>query len=461
MATFSDEQFQQILAAMSGNVRSGSFTQCTARFKGQRDPAAVEEFLSAISVYKDIEKISDIDALRGMPLLLEDYAASWWIGVKDNVLTFEQAMSLIRSTFTPPIPDWRIFSNFFETKQQKNEPTDVFICKKRLLLSQLKVPPTEMIQINMLYGLLNINIRERVRRENVNSFEQLISASREAEMFFLEAKPVPTADSELKKDVPNVNRCSFCRIKGHTVETCFKKKKRDELQNNPQTTQQNQNSLNPRQPRQPQQSDVMRRPSFSCYGCGAPGVYRSNCTTCSSSGKDSPQYLAFNSISSTVIGHSLPTTQVEFFGLKGEAIFDSGAKTSVASLELKRILTANKCVFQDVRAEITLADGSVSTGRVMSTICNIIIGNRLRKIRLIYLPNATENRTLIGADFMEQAGIVLNMAQKYWYFEDQPRQKFSFANLLETNICSLQIRDETSPCTKAVKEMSLPFYKIY
>ena len=44
-ATFSTEQLQQILAAMGGNIRGRSFTQRTARFRRQRDPADVEEFL--------------------------------------------------------------------------------------------------------------------------------------------------------------------------------------------------------------------------------------------------------------------------------------------------------------------------------------------------------------------------------------------------------------------------------
>ena len=39
MATFPAEQFQQILAAIYGNTRGGSFTQFTARFRGQRDRA--------------------------------------------------------------------------------------------------------------------------------------------------------------------------------------------------------------------------------------------------------------------------------------------------------------------------------------------------------------------------------------------------------------------------------------
>ncbi|XP_037807267.1 activity-regulated cytoskeleton associated protein 2-like [Lucilia sericata] len=229
----------QILAAVGGTSRGGSFTQCTARYKGQRDPAAVEKFLAAISVYKDIEKISDADAIRGMPLLFEDYAATWWIGVKDTVTSFEDAKALIRATFSPPIPDWRIFSNIFELKQQKREPTDSFICKKRLLLSQLKVPVSEEVQLNMIYGLLNITIRERVRRENIRTFSELISASREAEMFVTESCPA-TSNMDIKQENVSNNRCGFCRLKGHSIEHCFKRKKRDEQQGRQQIDEQQQ-----------------------------------------------------------------------------------------------------------------------------------------------------------------------------------------------------------------------------
>lgn len=119
MATFSPDQFSQILAAIAGGNKCGSFTQCTARFRGQRDPSAVEEFIAAISVYKGIERISDADALRGMPLLLEEYAATWWIGVKDTVATFEEAVVLIRTTFSPPMPDWKIYINILSKNSKR------------------------------------------------------------------------------------------------------------------------------------------------------------------------------------------------------------------------------------------------------------------------------------------------------------------------------------------------------
>ena len=88
---------------------------------------------------------------------------------------------------------------FVEVKQQQNEPTGSFICRKRLLLSQLKQPPGESIPLNMVYGLLNIKIRDRVHRESIGTFKELISASRELEMFLFETQSSTTNPKDEKK----------------------------------------------------------------------------------------------------------------------------------------------------------------------------------------------------------------------------------------------------------------------
>ncbi|XP_073841546.1 activity-regulated cytoskeleton associated protein 2-like [Musca autumnalis] len=216
MAQFTDSQFQQLLQVMQKNNRTGSFSHCTARFRGQRDAAVVEEFITAITVYKEIESISDDDAVKGLQLLFEDYAANWWIGVKSTVTTFSNAIKLIKNTFSPPLPDWRIFATISETRQQNKEHTDNFICKKRLLFSQLKVPVAEEVQINIVFGLLNTNIRERVRRDDVKTFEDLLSACIEAELLLLETHTKQDKQKSERKTV----RCSFCNFTNHTVDEC-------------------------------------------------------------------------------------------------------------------------------------------------------------------------------------------------------------------------------------------------
>lgn len=143
MATFTEEQFQLLVAKMTATQQAnkkGSFSTCTARFSGQRDPLKVEEFIATINVYKDIEAISDAEAVRGLPLLLEDNAVTWWQGIKDEAVTWNDAIKLLRNAFAPLKPAYRIYIEIFEERQSAEESTDNFICKKRALLSQLPEP---------------------------------------------------------------------------------------------------------------------------------------------------------------------------------------------------------------------------------------------------------------------------------------------------------------------------------
>lgn len=97
MVTLSTEQFQQLLSAVvNPNGKAGSFSSCSARYAGERNPLKVEEFISAISTLKVVEKICDEDAVKGMPMLLEGDAEEWWRGVKAYVKTFDDVLRMLR-----------------------------------------------------------------------------------------------------------------------------------------------------------------------------------------------------------------------------------------------------------------------------------------------------------------------------------------------------------------------------
>lgn len=63
---------------------------------------------------------------------------------------------------------------------------------------------------------------------------------------------------------------------------------------------------------------------------------------------------------------------------------------------------------------------------------------------------------------MEQAGIVLNVAQRFWYFEDEPKVKYDFAKPSDgSQIFAMDIAGahvvtsyQQSPSTKALNEYS-------
>jgi hypothetical protein len=96
----SEEQFQQLMIRVGGQSQARiprHFTQFSARFNGTRSASAVEEFVTAATIYKKVEGISDEDALEGLPLLLTGEANPWWNGIKSNVSTWKEAMDLVRT----------------------------------------------------------------------------------------------------------------------------------------------------------------------------------------------------------------------------------------------------------------------------------------------------------------------------------------------------------------------------
>lgn len=76
----------------SAENANGSFAKCTARFSSS-DTAKVDAFLNSVLTYKDVYRVSDKNALRGLSLLLEDCGSQWWIGVKSRVTDWKTAVS--------------------------------------------------------------------------------------------------------------------------------------------------------------------------------------------------------------------------------------------------------------------------------------------------------------------------------------------------------------------------------
>ncbi|XP_075150813.1 activity-regulated cytoskeleton associated protein 2-like [Haematobia irritans] len=182
MTTFTAEALEKMMrTVVAANVKTGSFANCTARYNGDGDPSKVEEFISAITTFKAVENVSDENAINGMPMLLQGDASEWWTGVKGKAKKFEDVGKMLRDSFCPQKPAWRIYADIFEAKQQRGEATDVFIRKKRALFAKLPRTLTENDQIDIIFGMLNMEIRDRVFRHKVSSFDDLLKDAREAE----------------------------------------------------------------------------------------------------------------------------------------------------------------------------------------------------------------------------------------------------------------------------------------
>ncbi|XP_045541479.1 uncharacterized protein LOC123722976 [Papilio machaon] len=159
----------------------GNFASCKARYSGAPDES-LDGFIDAVEAYKECANVNETNALRGLSMLLTHEAATWWQGVKTTTNKWDHALTSLRGAFGDSRPPHRIYKELFANPQQANEKTELFIAKTRALLSRLpKDDLTTKVQMDMVYGLLHSKIRERLRREEIDTFDTLLRKSREIE----------------------------------------------------------------------------------------------------------------------------------------------------------------------------------------------------------------------------------------------------------------------------------------
>lgn len=154
------EMFQSPPQTTSVQSAAANFSKCGSRFSGKTDED-VEAFIDAITVYKDCLNISDENAVKGLPMLLDGPAAVWWQGTKTPTILWAEVLDALRHAFGFNKPAHQIYRDLFSRQQTAKEPTDLFVNQAKALLSKLTIEPPlpEEHKLEMVYGLLHHNIR--------------------------------------------------------------------------------------------------------------------------------------------------------------------------------------------------------------------------------------------------------------------------------------------------------------
>ncbi|KAF5305330.1 hypothetical protein FQR65_LT07756 [Abscondita terminalis] len=191
----------------------------------------VDAFVNAICVYKECVNVTHANALRGIPMLLDKLAATWWQGTKNSVGRWEQSLTALRHSFG-------------KKQTTEHDPADVYVNNARALLSCLPAKPVlhNTINVDMIYSLLNKKTRNRLYRDDVKSFDDLIEriSNRITEV---------TKYHRIQEKMRTSLKCNADRVKA-VISTPV------------ETGNQTSSSV------------------INCFGCGTPEFVRSNCPKC-------------------------------------------------------------------------------------------------------------------------------------------------------------------------------------
>ncbi|GFW22084.1 retrovirus-related Pol polyprotein from transposon 297 [Trichonephila clavipes] len=161
-------------------------------------------------------------------------------------------------------------------------------------------------------------------------------------------------------------------------------------------------------PRFPGYKSEGRNP-IRCYGGGTPGVIKSKCPKCT---RANEMETAVNCMTLFNLNSNLYPTSVivlKMFGEKIAVCADTGASHTIAGEKMFKFLQEHDVTFTNKRISFMIADGIRQTIMALSTVVDLYIEGKVIPTEFLVLPDAKGNKTLLGFDFLNAAGIVLDV----------------------------------------------------
>ncbi|GFX87524.1 retrovirus-related Pol polyprotein from transposon 297 [Trichonephila clavipes] len=123
-----------------------------------------------------------------------------------------------------------------------------------------------------------------------------------------------------------------------------------------------------------------------------------------------------------------PTSVIvlKIFGEKISVCADTGASHTIAGEKMFKFLQEHDVTFTNKMISFMMADGIRQTIMALSTVVDLYIEGKVIPTEFLVLPDAKGNKTLLGLDFLNAAGIVLNVQGGKWHFSGNPRKQYKF-----------------------------------
>ncbi|GFU04484.1 retrovirus-related Pol polyprotein from transposon 297 [Trichonephila clavipes] len=186
------------------------------------------------------------------------------------------------------------------------------------------------------------------------------------------------------------------------------------------------------------------RNPIRCYGCGTPGFIKSKCPKCM---RANEMETAVNCMTLFNLNSNLyPTSEIvlKIFGEKIAVCADTGASHTIAGEKMFKFLQQHDVTFTNKRISFMMADGIRQTIMALSTVVDLYIEGKVIATEFLVLPEAKGNKTLLGLDFLNAAGIVLDVQGGKWHFSGNPRKQYKFfkKTLEDITLGAFELRED-------------------
>ncbi|GFQ94578.1 retrovirus-related Pol polyprotein from transposon 297, partial [Trichonephila clavata] len=196
-------------------------------------------------------------------------------------------------------------------------------------------------------------------------------------------------------------------------------------------------------PRFPSSRTEGRKP-IQCYGCGTPGVVKSKCPTCTRTNELETEVncMALFNLNSDLYPSSVIVLKI--FGEKIAVCSDTGASHTISGEKLFKFLQEYGITFTNKVISFMMADGIRQTITALRTVVDLYIEDKVIPTEFLVLPETKVNKTLLGLDFLNAAGIVLDVQGGKWHFSENRRKLYKFfkKTLKDLNISAFDLRED-------------------
>ncbi|GFR21503.1 retrovirus-related Pol polyprotein from transposon 297, partial [Trichonephila clavata] len=131
---------------------------------------------------------------------------------------------------------------------------------------------------------------------------------------------------------------------------------------------------------------------------------------------------------------------LKIFGEKIAVCADTGASHTIAGEKLQE----HSITFTNNVISFMMADGIRQTITALRTVVVLYIEGKVIPTEFLVLPEAKGNKTLLGLDFLNATGIVLDVQGGKWHFSENPRKQYKFfkKTLKDLNISAFDLRKD-------------------